>query len=111
MSLHACWKDLQKIYEKYAHGATLCEIRHDIQQYTLVPETKYHTTNEPIEWEHFEGIHEYTGDLQMDVGKLALSTACCFAKSLSCSFRETAAGLPPPNELRNVPRLATASGL
>ena len=70
-------KDLQKIYENYAHGATLCEIRHDIKQYTLVPETKYHTTNEVIEWEHFEGIHEYTGDLQMDVGKLALSTALC----------------------------------
>lgn len=70
-------RDFKNYTDKYSHGATLCEIRHDIQQYTLVPETKYHTTNEVIEWEHFEGIHEYVGNLTMDVGKLALSTALC----------------------------------
>ena len=70
-------KDLEKFYENYAHGATLCEIRHDMKQYTLVPETKYHTTSEVIQWEHYEGIHEYKGNLETDVGKLALSTALC----------------------------------
>jgi hypothetical protein len=70
-------RDFKNYTDKFSHGATLCEIRHDITQYTLVPETKYHTTNEVIEWEHFEGIHEYVGNLTMDVGKLALSTALC----------------------------------
>jgi len=70
-------KELSNYTKDFTHGNTLCELRHDIKQYTLVPESEYHLNNETIEWEHYEGIQEYSGSLKLDVGKIALSTALC----------------------------------
>jgi hypothetical protein len=70
-------KELENYYKEYSHGATLCEIRHDIKQYTLVPETKYHSTNETIKWVKYDDIEEYQGNLKIDIGKIALSAALC----------------------------------
>lgn len=70
-------KELSNYTKDFTHGNTLCELRHDIKQYTLVPESEYHLNNEIIEWEHYEGIQEYSGSLKLDVGKIALSTALC----------------------------------
>jgi|TARA_A100001201_G_scaffold1853_2_gene4765 hypothetical protein len=70
-------KELENYYKDYNHGATLCEIRHGANKYTLVPETKYHSTNETVKWVKYDGIDEYSGNLKTDLGKIALSTALC----------------------------------
>ena len=70
-------KELENYYKDYGHGATLCEIRHGSNKYTLVPETKYHKTNEIVEWVKYEGINEYPGNLKVDLGKIALAAALC----------------------------------
>ena len=70
-------KELENYYKNYGHGATLCEIRHGANKYTLVPETKYHTTNEVVEWVKYDGIDEYPGNLKVDLGKIALAAALC----------------------------------
>ena len=70
-------KELENYYKDYGHGATLCEIRHGANKYTLVPETKYHTTNEIVKWVKYEGIDEYPGNLKVDLGKIALAAALC----------------------------------
>ena len=70
-------KELENYYKDYGHGATLCEIRHGANKYTLVPETKYHTTNEIVKWVKYDGIDEYPGNLKVDLGKIALSAALC----------------------------------
>ena len=68
---------LEKYCEKEAHGATLCEIRSGIKEYTVVPESQYHLGKELIEWEHYESIAEYPTDLTQDVGRIALQAALC----------------------------------
>ena len=70
-------KELESYYKDYGHGATLCEIRHGANKYTLVPETRYHTTNEVVEWVKYDGIDEYSGNLKVDLGKIALAAALC----------------------------------
>ena len=70
-------KELEKYYEKFPHGATLCEIRSTSSQYTIVPESKHSKADEYVKWEKYEGINEYTGNLNTDLRKVALSTALC----------------------------------
>ena len=68
---------LERYYEKEVHGATLCEIRSGITEYTVVPESQYHLGKELIEWENYEGITEYPTDLTQDIGRIALQAALC----------------------------------
>ena len=70
-------KDLIKYYEKAAHGATLCEIRSGSNFYTIVPGSLHSKNHEYVRWEHYDGIKEYSGDLNKDLRKIALSTALC----------------------------------
>ena len=70
-------KELEKYYEKFPHGATLCEIRSSSSQYTIVPESKHSKADEYVRWEKYEGINEYQGNLNTDLRKVALSTALC----------------------------------
>ena len=70
-------KELEKYYKKFPHGATLCEIRSTSSQYTIVPESKHSKADEYVKWEKYEGINEYTGNLNTDLRKVALSTALC----------------------------------
>ena len=70
-------KELEKYYEKFPHGATLCEIRSTSSQYTIVPESKHSKADEYVKWEKYEGINEYVGNLNTDLRKVALSTALC----------------------------------
>ena len=70
-------QELKKYYEKFPHGATLCEIRNGSSQYTIVPESRHSKADEHVKWEKYEGINEYPGDLNMDLRKVALSTALC----------------------------------
>jgi uncharacterized protein involved in tolerance to divalent cations len=70
-------KDLIKYYEHAPHGATLCEIRSGHQYYTIVPGSLHSKDPEHVRWEHYNGIREYSGDLNKDLRKIALSTALC----------------------------------
>jgi len=69
-------QELKKKYEKFPHGATLCEIRNGVH-YTIVPRSRHSKNDEDVVWEKYEGIKEYPGDLNMDLRKVALSTALC----------------------------------
>ena len=51
-------KELENYYKDYGHGATLCEIRHGANKYTLLPETKIHTTIAVVKWVKYDGIDE-----------------------------------------------------
>jgi len=70
-------KDLIKYYEHAPHGATLCEIRSGHQYYTIVPGSLHSKDPEYVKWEHYSSIKEYSGDLNKDLRKIALSTALC----------------------------------
>ena len=70
-------KDLIKYYENAPHGATLCEIRSGHQYYTIVPGSLHSKDSEHVKWEHYNSIKEYSGDLNKDLRKIALSTALC----------------------------------
>jgi len=70
-------KEFKNYYEKFPHGATLCEIRSGSSQYTIVPKSKHSKADELVEWEKYEGVNEYPGDLNLDLRKVALSTALC----------------------------------
>jgi len=68
-------KSFEKNFEKFPHGATLCELRSGKERYTIVPESPYDDNGEIVEWSHYNNIHEYSGNIKVDVGKIALSTA------------------------------------
>ena len=70
-------KEFKNYYEKFPHGATLCEIRSGNGQYTIVPKSLHSKNKEYVAWEKYEGIKEYPGDLNMDLRKVALSAALC----------------------------------
>ena len=70
-------KELEKHYENFPHGATLCEIRSGSNFYTIVPGSLHSKVHEHVRWEKYEGIKEYPGDLDLDLRKIALSTALC----------------------------------
>jgi hypothetical protein len=68
-------KQFEELYKKYPHGATLCEIRSGNGFYTIVPKSLHSKANEYVEWEKYEDIKHYPGDLDADLRKVALSTA------------------------------------
>jgi len=68
-------KSFEKNFEKFPHGATLCELRSGKERYTIVPESPYDDNGEMVEWSSYTKIHEYSGNIKVDVGKIALSTA------------------------------------
>jgi len=70
-------QELKKYYEKFPHGATLCEIRNGSNHYTIVPKSRHSKNDEDVVWEKYESIKEYPGDLNTDLRKVALSTALC----------------------------------
>jgi hypothetical protein len=68
--------ELKDYCKNLPHGNTLCEIRTGVH-YTIVPESKHSKANENVRWEKYIGFNEYPGDLNMDLRKVALSTALC----------------------------------
>jgi len=70
-------KELEKFCKKFPHGNTLCEIRTDAKHYTIVPESQHSKADEIVKWESYKGFNKYPGDLKIDLGKIALSTALC----------------------------------
>jgi hypothetical protein len=70
-------KHFESIYKEFPHGATLCEIRSGSGHYTIVPKSLHFKANEYVEWERYEDIKNYPGDLDSDLRKVALSTALC----------------------------------
>ena len=70
-------KEFEEFYNKYPHGRTLCEIRSGSGQYTIVPGSLHSKNNENVRWEKYEDIQKYPGNLNMDLRKIALSTALC----------------------------------
>ena len=69
--------ELKEHYKDLPHGSMICELRSGSDKYTIVPESKHSKANEIVRWEKYSGMHEYTGNLREDVGKVALSTALC----------------------------------
>ena len=69
--------ELKNYIKNLPHGNTLCEIRTGAGHYTIVPESQHSKANETVKWEKFCGFREYTGDLNADLRKVALSTALC----------------------------------
>ena len=66
-------KELESYYKKFAHGACLGEIRHGTGYQTIVPGSVIN--NEKVEWHKYADINAYSGDLQQDISKIALSGA------------------------------------
>jgi hypothetical protein len=69
--------ELKDYCKNLPHGTTLCEIRTGAGHYTIVPESQHSKANENVRWEKYVGFNEYPGDLNMDLRKVALSTALC----------------------------------
>jgi len=65
--------DLKGYFNDLPHGACLIECRHGSGYQTIVPGSKINGTS--VEWDVFEGISPYPGDLFKDVSKVALATA------------------------------------
>ena len=68
-------EEFERDYKNFPHGAMLCELRTENKRYTIVPESLHSKSKTNVKWEKFEGIKEYDGNLSLDVGKVALSTA------------------------------------
>jgi hypothetical protein len=68
-------KELESHFKDFPHGACLCEIRNGNTRQSIVPSSEIN--NEAVEWNNYSGIKKYNGDLQLDIGKIALSAALC----------------------------------
>ena len=68
-------KSFEKNFEKFEKGAVLCELRSGKERYTIVPESPYDDGGEIVEWANYTNIHKYSGNIKIDVGKIALSAA------------------------------------
>ena len=69
-------KELEPQFKHFEHGCTLGEIRSGQGKFTIVPDSiSKRSKTEYVEWENFSGIKEYNGDLEADIGKIALSGA------------------------------------
>ena len=68
-------EEFQRDYKDFPHGAMLCELRTERKRYTIVPESLHSKSKTNVKWEKFESIKQYDGNLSLDVGKVALSTA------------------------------------
>ncbi len=67
--------EFEKDYKNYPHGAMLCELRAEKERYTIVPESLHNKSKTNVEWETYDGIKPYSGNLLYDVGKIALASA------------------------------------
>lgn len=70
-------EELKERCKNLPHGNTLCEIRSGLKHYTIVPKSLHSKANEYVEWETYQGINKYPGDLKKALNKVALSTALC----------------------------------
>ena len=68
-------EEFEKDYKDFPHGAMLCELRTENTRYTIVPGSLHNKSKTNVEWETYEGIKQYNGNLSIDVGKIALATA------------------------------------
>ena len=66
-------EDLKSYFSSLPHEACLIECRHGSGYQTIVPGSSIDGVN--VEWDVFEGISPYPGDLFKDVSKVALATA------------------------------------
>ena len=69
----ALHKDLEPWFKKFPHKATLIELRSGEGKQSIVPGST--VEGEKVEWEVYEGISPYDGDLFEDVSKIATATA------------------------------------
>ena len=67
--------EFEKDYKDYPHGAMLCELRTEKERYTIVPGSLHSKSKTNVEWETYDGIKPYNGNLLSDVGKIALASA------------------------------------
>ena len=67
--------EFERDYKDFPHGAMLCELRTEKKRYTIVPGSLHSKSKTNVKWEKYESIREYQGNLLLDVGKVALSTA------------------------------------
>ena len=65
----------EKNYKKFPHGATICELRSGKERYTIIPESPYDDNGETVEWSHYNEIHEYSGNIVIDVSKIGRNLA------------------------------------
>ena len=66
-------KSFEYLCRDFPHGSTLIEIRAGKQRQSIVPGSI--VNKEKVEWEIFEGISPYSNDPNLDISKVALSTA------------------------------------
>ena len=67
--------EFEKDYKDFPHGAMICELRTERKRYTIVPGSLHSKTKTNVRWEKYQDIREYQGNLTLDVGKIALSSA------------------------------------
>jgi transposase len=66
-------KDLEKYFKDLPHGATIIECRSGSDKQTIVPGSII--DGEKVQWNVYEGISPYPGDIFKDVSKVAFATA------------------------------------
>ena len=65
--------DFKDYCKSFPHGTTLLELRSGNGHQTIAPGSV--NDGEKVEWQHWVGFQKYVGDIERDVGKIALSTA------------------------------------
>ena len=65
--------DFKDYCKSFPHGTTLLELRSNNGHQTIAPGSV--NDGESVEWQHWVGFQKYVGDIERDVGKIALSTA------------------------------------
>lgn len=66
-------EDFKDYCKSFPHGTTLLELRSGNGHQTIAPGSVNEKEN--VEWHHWVGFQKYVGDIERDVGKIALSTA------------------------------------
>lgn len=66
-------EDFRDACKSFPHGNTLIELRSGNGHQTILPGSV--NNGESVEWHHWVGIQKYVGDLEKDIGKVALSAA------------------------------------
>ena len=66
-------KSLEHLCKDFPHGAHLGEMRTGEDHYTIAPNSIIE--GDKVEWNKYADINSYNGDLNLDIGKIMLSTA------------------------------------
>lgn len=66
-------QELKKYCKEFPHGVTLLEIRSGNGHQSIAPGSSI--AGEDVVWNSFANINTYDGDLEADIGKIALSSA------------------------------------